>query len=516
MISFARGIPAPEMFPTAELAEASQRAFEKHGATALNYGAPGGFGPLQEWLADLHGAAPEQIVISPGSLLMLGLIVRVLVPTPRPVLVESPAYDRMNLLLQRAGASIVPITRTSAGLDVDALETYLQTGEQPAFLYLMPTFHNPTGTTLSLADRERLADLAIRYDLAIVEDDPYGALRVDGDALPLMRDVLVARGAARLSLFTSSFSKIVAPGLRVGYGVLPAHLVGPIAAAALETYVSPPLWPQAEIYEFLSAGCLPGHLCRVQGLLRERRDALVDRLAAGLDGHGQMAAPGGRLLHVVGAACGDPRAGPARRLRACGSDLRARIRVLHRCRRGECRPVGVQLRSGRGHPGGRGPFGCGGAEPAVLCGGRLMEQRRGDLVLTDDQSRMSVETIHRWLSAEAYWSLGRTLAAVTESLRRSHVYGVLDGEEQAGLARVITDGVSFAYICDVFVAEGRRNAGIGGWLVDAMLADLRASNVKQVLLATRDAHALYQRKGFHTLNRPERWLEIDPTVEGTT
>ncbi len=162
----------------------------------------------------------------------------------------------------------MPIARTRQGLDLDGLETYLQTGERPAFLYVMPTFHNPTGTTLSMADRERLADLAIRHDLRLVEDDPYGLLRVDGEALPLMRDVLAGRGSVQLSIFISSFSKIVAPGLRVGYGVLPELLVDAVAAVAFETYVSPPLWPQAKIYEFLSAGHLPPHLIRVCGLLR--------------------------------------------------------------------------------------------------------------------------------------------------------------------------------------------------------------------------------------------------------
>jgi GNAT superfamily N-acetyltransferase len=145
-----------------------------------------------------------------------------------------------------------------------------------------------------------------------------------------------------------------------------------------------------------------------------------------------------------------------------------------------------------------------------------MEQRRGDLLLTDDPSRVDLPRIHRWLCGEAYWSLGRSLAAVTESVRRSEVYSVLQGAEQVGLARAITDGVTFAYLCDVFVADSHRRQGIGGWLVEAMLTDLREKKVRQVLLATRDAHALYQRSGFRPLIRPERWLELDPSVDRTT
>jgi ribosomal protein S18 acetylase RimI-like enzyme len=145
-----------------------------------------------------------------------------------------------------------------------------------------------------------------------------------------------------------------------------------------------------------------------------------------------------------------------------------------------------------------------------------MDERRGDLLLTDDQSQLDLPTIHGWLCDEAYWSLGRSLEAVTASIRHSDSYGVLKAGKQVGFARVISDGVSFAYICDVFVAAANRRQGIGRWLVERMIADLRAKDVRQVLLATRDAHALYQRAGFHTLTRPERWLELDPTVAGTT
>ena len=293
VISFARGIPAPEMFPSDELAEASRRAFQKHRATALNYGAPAGFRPLQEWLGNLHGVPADRVVITPGSCILLSLLVRALVSTPRPVLVEAPTYDRMAQLLRRAGAEIVPIRRGAEGLDLPAIEEYLEAGNRPAFFYLMPTFHNPTGTTLPPLDRERIADLAIRYELLIVEDDPYGRLRFDGESPPSISSLLHARGAAHLSVFTSSFSKIIAPGLRVGYGILPEFLVPAVTEIATETYVSPPLWPQAEVYEFLEAGFLEPHLARVRKLLQLRHDALVERLVVGLKRQVSWLTPGG-------------------------------------------------------------------------------------------------------------------------------------------------------------------------------------------------------------------------------
>jgi DNA-binding transcriptional MocR family regulator len=295
IISFARGVPSPELFPVRELEEASRLAFQKHSAVGLNYGPPAGFRPLQEWLGDLYGVAPGRIVITPGSYTFLALLARVLV-TSGPVLVEAPTYDRMISMLRRAGAQIVPIGRSSDGIDLGALEKYLETAgrtDRPAFLYVMPSFHNPTGTTMPVPDRERLADLAIRHELLLVEDDPYGQLRFDGESPTSLHSLLTARGAGHLTVFASSFSKIIAPGLRVGYGVLPEHLAEPVTGAAAEAYVSPPMWPQAVAYEFLAAGFLPTHLARAREMLRQRRDTLVGRLDAGLSGHARWSVPDG-------------------------------------------------------------------------------------------------------------------------------------------------------------------------------------------------------------------------------
>jgi 2-aminoadipate transaminase len=295
IISFARGVPSPELFPVRELEEASRLAFQKHSAVGLNYGPPAGFRPLQEWLGDLYAVAPGRIVITPGSYTFLALLARVLV-TSGPVLVEAPTYDRMISMLRRAGAKIVPIGRTGDGIDLGALEKYLETAgrtDRPAFLYVMPSFHNPTGTTMPVPDRERLADLAIRHELLLVEDDPYGQLRFDGESPASLHSLLTARGAGPLTVFASSFSKIIAPGLRVGYGVLPEHLAGPVTGAAADAYVSPPMWPQAVAYEFLAGGFLGAHLVRAREMLRRRRDTLVGRLDAGLSGHARWSVPDG-------------------------------------------------------------------------------------------------------------------------------------------------------------------------------------------------------------------------------
>ena len=142
-----------------------------------------------------------------------------------------------------------------------------------------------------------------------------------------------------------------------------------------------------------------------------------------------------------------------------------------------------------------------------------MQRTRDGYLVTDDESRLDLTTVHRWLSESAYWSLGRTLEQVIESCRGSRVYGVLDPSgQQVAFGRVITDHVTFAYICDVFVAEATRGQGVGRFLLDFMLDDLRRLRVPQVVLATRDAHEFYRQAGFGPLANPQRWLELDASV----
>ena len=288
-LSLARGIPAPEMLPVEALAECARRAVERHGRVALNYGDPAGFEPLREWIAARHDVDPRRLIVTPGSLVALNLVVGALLARGGRAIVEAPTYDRMLHLLRAAGAQV----ETVAHGDVDAVATALASGPRPAFLYVLPTFHNPTGRTLPRPARERLADLAVEHELVVVEDDAYGLLRLDGEPEPALHALLAERGAGELAVHTSSFSKSVAPGLRVGYAVLPDGLTAAVSALAMALYVSPPLLAQAQLFEFLDAGLLDGHLETVRGLLRERRDALLDVLDSRLTGAARWTRPDG-------------------------------------------------------------------------------------------------------------------------------------------------------------------------------------------------------------------------------
>src|SRR4051794_27473144 len=274
LISFARGVPAPECLPVAELADSARAAIERDGNVVLSYGPGGGYAPLREWIAARHGVEPARVVVTSGSLQGFVFLVEQLVEPGARVLVEAPTYDRPLKILTRLGAEIVGLPMDDDGLQVDALERALADGEKPAFLYTIATFQNPSGRTLSTERRKRIAELAREHELLVLEDDPYGLVRYEGAALPTIFELEGGKNVA----YASSFSKTIAPGVRVGYFVLPPALAQEIEALAVSTYISPPFLTQATVHEFLRRANFEPNLERVNGLLKARRDAMLDGL----------------------------------------------------------------------------------------------------------------------------------------------------------------------------------------------------------------------------------------------
>jgi 2-aminoadipate transaminase len=274
VVSFARGVPAPECLPVAELADCARAAIERDGASVLSYGPGGGYGPLREWIAARHGVEPSRVVVTSGSLQGFVFLVEQLVRPGSRVFVEAPTYDRPLKILGRLGAEIVALPMDDEGLQVDALERALADGAKPAFVYTIATFQNPSGRTLSEERRRRLAELARERELLVLEDDPYGLVRYEGTAPPTIFEL---EGGTNVA-YASSFSKTIAPGVRVGYFVLPVDLAAQMEALAVSTYISPPFLTQATVHEFVQRGNFEPNLERVKGLLRARRDAMLEAL----------------------------------------------------------------------------------------------------------------------------------------------------------------------------------------------------------------------------------------------
>ena len=287
-ISFARGIPAPECLPVSELADCAKAALERDGSVALSYGSTLGYAPLREWLADRHGVEPGRVLVTNGSLQAFHFVLQSLAGDGRRVLVERPTYDRPRKILAAAGVELGEIPVDADGLDVEAVERALE-GPPVAFLYTIPTFQNPTGSTLSAGRRRRLAELVRSRGLAVLEDDPYGLVRFDGDPLPSVFELV---GGVDI-MYSSSFSKTIAPGLRVGYAIVPEALASELEDLVASTYITPALLSQATVFEFLRRGLFEPNLERVRGLLRTRRDAMLEALDRELDGRAQWNRPEG-------------------------------------------------------------------------------------------------------------------------------------------------------------------------------------------------------------------------------
>ena len=255
-----------------ELADCARGAIERDGATVLSYGPVGGYQPLRDWIAERHGVDAARVLVTNGSLQGIAFLADHF--AGRRVLVESPTYDRPLKLLAARGVDVTAVAMDDEGLDPDALGQALGSGSQPAFLYTIPTFQNPSGRTLTTERRRRLVDLAREHDLLVLEDDPYGLVRFEGEAPPTLFEL----DGGEHVIYSSSFSKTIAPGLRVGYFVLPQALDVELEAIAVSTYITPVLLGQATVFEFLRRGNLEPNLERVQGLLRVRRDAMLEAL----------------------------------------------------------------------------------------------------------------------------------------------------------------------------------------------------------------------------------------------
>src|ERR687894_1995425 len=211
-ISFARGAPSLDIVDVEGLREAAQLAFDQDPGGTTAYGTSVGYVPLREWIAEKHGVETDQVLVTNGSMQADAFLFQLLVDPGDPVVVESPTYDRTLLNLRNRDADVRMVPLDTDGIDTDALASLLETGVRPKLAHVIPNFQNPAGYTLSAEKRGRLLALAGEHDFTIFEDDPYIAIRFEGESLPTMCE----RDEAGKVVYASSFSKTVCPGIRVG------------------------------------------------------------------------------------------------------------------------------------------------------------------------------------------------------------------------------------------------------------------------------------------------------------
>lgn len=280
-INFTRGVPANESFPIDEVIEAAEAVLGTHGAAMLQYGPALGFQPLREWLADWYGVAVDRILTGNGSLQLIEFLCIGLLRPGDVVFTESPTYDRTLTLLRRHRMQVVGIPMEADGPDIAALERALAR-QVPKVFYVIPDFQNPSGATCSAEKRRRIVDLAARYGFLILEDAPYRLLRYRGQQEPTLYELSPDR-----TLHMSSFTKLIAPGVRTGFMIGNAAAVAKLGKVADDTYISPGYVAQGITYEWCRRGRLPAQIERLKQLYAPRLDACLD----GLDRHLPEATP---------------------------------------------------------------------------------------------------------------------------------------------------------------------------------------------------------------------------------
>ena len=301
MISFAGGYPSADLFDAEGLHAAMERAMQEAPAKWLQYAATEGEPALREalaaWMKRRAIDAPvDRILVTSGSGQGLDLLLRVLIDRGDTILVERPSYTTALTAMRFAGARLVGVGADANGIDVDELEEKLAKGVRAKALYLVPTFANPSGATLSLARRKRLLELAVRHQLFIIEDDAYGDLRFDGVPVPPLAALAKEAGAEAHVIHLSTLSKIVAPGLRVGWMFAAPEVLRRcvIAKQAVDLCTSP--WVQYAAAQYLKGGVLERNVGRIVAAYRERAQAMGQALREKLAGKFMFSAPQGGMF----------------------------------------------------------------------------------------------------------------------------------------------------------------------------------------------------------------------------
>jgi len=279
--SFAGGLPAPELFPVEELAVAAAKVLERSGRQALQYGPTEGLAGLREIIAQRASAAdphappvePDQVLVTTGSQQALDLLAKALINPGDPIVTENPSYLGALQAFRLFQASYWTVDMDDEGAVPEALEPLL--ARSPKFAYILPTFQNPTGRTMGQGRREQVAELFRRFDVPLVEDDPYGSLTFGPKSGSTLRSL-----APDVSLHLGTFSKILAPGLRLGWVIGPKKWVARLAQIKQSADLHTSTLSQHVALEVMQSGSVEGHIetiCREYG---RRCSAMLEALEA--------------------------------------------------------------------------------------------------------------------------------------------------------------------------------------------------------------------------------------------
>ena len=293
LILFTRGNPAEEAIPLGDIIDCAHDVFQREGKVLFQYGHYSGYRPLREWIAKRFGVQVEQVLIGNGSMEFFTFVGSLLVNRGETVYVEYPSYDRAITAMKRIGAKVVGIPLEKDGVNIEALKKELKKSP-PKIFYLIPDFQNPSGVTTSLEKRREIARLAKEYGFYIIEDSPYRYLRYRGSEVSAFREILPDR-----VIHISSFSKILSPGMRIGFLLIPEDLSSRFHKWSEDTYIHPALPTAGIAYEYCRRGLLELNIERLKGIYLPRMDAMLKALSEHLIGAEWIEPEGGYFLSTT-------------------------------------------------------------------------------------------------------------------------------------------------------------------------------------------------------------------------
>ena len=298
VIALAAGNPAPEAFPVDDIKRIASEVMEQETILALQYGVTEGYAPLIDELKAMLqrrlglGKDFDELIVTSGATQVMELLTKVLCNEGDSVAVEDPSFIGSLNAFRSYGANLKGVPIDDDGINIEALEQTLQSDDRIRFLYVIPNFQNPSGCTMSLAKRKAVYELACRYDILVLEDNPYGDLRVEGEDLPCIKS-FDTEGRV---IYAGTFSKVISPGIRVGYTLGPAPVLAKMTVGKQTEDVHNVMFSQLLVYHWLKECDIEAHIKKMQAIYRKKRDLMCGLIDSELGDYVTYVRPEGGLF----------------------------------------------------------------------------------------------------------------------------------------------------------------------------------------------------------------------------
>lgn len=297
VISFAAGNPAPEAFPTEKISEISAQIFREEPINALQYSVTEGYPKLRKWLEDDLRAKNiykdgDMLIVTAGAQQAIEVTAKILCNEGDVIICENPSFIGSLNSFRSYGVKLIGVSMDEQGMKPDELEAVLKANPKTKFIYTIPNFQNPTGNTTTLERRKEVLALAKKYGVYVLEDNPYGALRFAGEDVTCYKELDDNKNV----IYAGTFSKVLAPGLRVGYLCADAELVSKAVVGMQTSTVHTNIWAQILAYRFVTEVDFNAHLKGLQKIYRGKYQRMADALAANLPDYVQLSKPQGGLF----------------------------------------------------------------------------------------------------------------------------------------------------------------------------------------------------------------------------